>query len=105
MSFLRRNNDQPQAPTARNGDAQYEANRAALLGTGGGYQVSSATFTLMKMLINSRIVATMSPLVLVLNVHPAIMVTNDTAAVIPTATVTATLDLRMRMLVTRLPTS
>jgi len=44
MSFLRRN-DQPQIPPARNGDAQYDANRAALLGTGGGYPVSMATLT------------------------------------------------------------
>ena len=42
MSFLRRN-DQSQIPPARNGDAQYEANRAALLGTGGAYPVSTAT--------------------------------------------------------------
>lgn len=45
MSFLRRN-DTPKIPPARNDDAQYEANRAALLGTGGGgggYPVSMAT--------------------------------------------------------------
>jgi hypothetical protein len=60
-----------------------------------------------KTLINIRIVAIVFPLAPVLNVHPAIMaqVMDDTAAVMPTATVTATLDLRMGMLATRLPTN
>ena len=41
MSFLRRN-DQPKIPPTRSDDAQHEANRAALLGTGGGYPVRRA---------------------------------------------------------------
>ena len=45
MSYLRRN-DPAKIPPARNDDAQYDANRAALLGTGGGgggYPVSMPT--------------------------------------------------------------
>jgi len=47
MSFLRRN-DSPKIPPARNDDTQYEANRSALLGTGGGYPVSRATHSVQK---------------------------------------------------------
>jgi hypothetical protein len=103
MSFLRRND--PKIPPARNDDAQYESNRAALLGTGGGNPVSWATLPFRITLINIRIVAIVFPLAPVLNVHPAIMaqVMDDTAVVMPTATVTATLDPRMGVLATRLP--
>lgn len=106
MSYLRRN-DPPKIPPARNGDAQYEANRAALLGTGGGYPVSMSIALFRKTLIHIRIVAIVLPLAPVLNVQPVMMVQvmDDTAAVIPMATVTATLDLRMGIPATRLPTN
>jgi len=105
MSFLRRN-DQPKIPPVRN-DNEYEANRAALLGTGGGYPVSKATLTSRKVLINIRIVAIVFPLAPELNVYPVIIaqVTDDTAGVMPMPMVTVTPDLRMGILATRLPTN
>lgn len=106
MSYLRRN-DPPKIPPARNGDAQYEANRAALLGTGGGYPVSMSITLFRKTLIHIRIVAIVLPLAPVLNVQPVMMVQvmDDTAVVIPMATVTATLGLPMGMPATRPPTN
>jgi len=103
MSFLKRN-DPHKIPPASGGDAQYEANRAALLGTGGGYPVSRATLTFSQPLINIRIEAVVLPPAPVFNVYPAItaQVMDNTAVVTPTATVTVTLDLRMGILATRL---
>lgn len=105
MSFLRRN-DQPKIPPVRNDDTQYEANRAALFGTGGGYPVSKATVTFRMLLNNIRIVAVVFPLAPELNVCPAIVVqvTDDMAGMLPEM-VTATLHPRTGTLATRLTTN